>query len=157
MDRSRAARLVEHNIGWIRHTCKVEDWEIIVELHPELKGGNLGTCHPDSRYQSAGIDLDFHGSDSESEFLLTLRHEVLHSTLGMLNLYTNMIEAVVGPENARGIDVIERARTFASEQMVRRLEMMMRDIPCICPNDRFQVMPMPILRNDGRYELAPIP
>ncbi len=158
MDKSKAIEAIINNVDWIRKTCGVEDWELIIQVVAVMEGSNIGEASPDPRYQSCHILIEAEDHDNEEELLLTTRHEIVHSTLGMINLYANMYEALLGSEDARGLAVMDRAHTFVSEQMTRRLERIFRvnQVPVFAPDThhpRVQIK----YRSSGKLELPPTP
>lgn len=160
LDKSRVEHLVCEHLSWLRHSCGVDDWNILVGVR-RLNDGDQGVAYPDSAYLRCDIYLDYDGFDNDYEVLETLRHEIIHSTLGMLNLYTNITTALIGDPDASGeprmADAHDRARTFASEQMTLRLEKVMRinKVPLETP-EWFEPQGV-LIRESGKIELRPSP
>lgn len=156
MDKSKAYQCVVDHVAWIRHSCGVDDWELFVIIG--RIDGSAGEAHSDAPYLSCEIYLDHEESDDENELLLVLRHEIMHATLGMQNVNTNIVKAVIGPDDARGNAVVEASRHFQSEQMVLRLEKIFRinRIPLLTPKSYKSKQEL-IYRSTGSIHLTPNP
>ena len=136
MDKSEVQKIVTDNLSYLQKICAVRDWDIVVEV-VVIEDGDMGTCWPDARYHKAKIHINHEQMESERDVLETLRHELFHCTLGGLNLFDNIASALIGEEDEKVNDAYERARQFASEQMVLRLEGM-HTILCVPLKDPYK-------------------
>lgn len=122
MDRSAVEAICDAAMPAMRDALWANDTRITMVYGACSDSNWAAECDRNAPYRRATITIDPAQHDDEAEVLDSLRHEVLHLTLGEFDVYANMVQTNIDDSNGTAAAVESRAFTLAVERTINRLE-----------------------------------